>query len=202
MTSGCYLPAGPYMTTISRLHPHCTERTLQELIEVLRSCVHDGASVGFFAPLSVEQALGYWHEALRESAHNKRWIWVAQVGGRIVGSVQLAISDQPNGRHRAEVQKLLVHQAFRRQGIGAALLKALEQEALASGRELLVLDTRTGDGAEHLYRRLGYCEAGLIPGYTRTPAGIPRSTSIYYKHLRTAVGAEPSPVASANALEA
>lgn len=180
------------MATICRLHPHCTERTLQELIEVLQSCVHDGASVGFFAPLSVEQALGYWHEALQECANDKRWIWVAQVGGRIVGSVQLAISDKPNGRHRAEVQRLLVHLAFRRQGIGAALLKALEQGALVSGRELLVLDTRTGDGAESLYRRLGYCEAGFIPGYTRTPVGEPRSTSIYYKHLTPDWVTEPA----------
>lgn len=171
------------MTTITRLHPHCTGRTLDELADVLQSCVHDGASVGFFTPLGHEHAIQYWQEALREAVHGKRWIWIAQMGGRIVGSVQLAISDRANGRHRAEVQKLLVHSAFRRQGIAAALLKTLESEALADGRELLVLDTRTGDQAESLYRKMGYCEAGLIPGYTKTPVGEPRSTSIYYKHL-------------------
>jgi acetyltransferase len=176
--------ATPAMPTITHLHPHCTERTLNELAETLQSCVHDGASVGFFAPLTHDHALAYWQEALCELDKNRRWIWVAKIGGRIVGSVQLAISEKPNGMHRAEVQKLLVHLAFRRQGIGAALLKTMEEDALASGRELLVLDTRTGDRAESLYRRMGYCEAGLIPGYTKTPLGEPRSTSIYYKALK------------------
>ncbi|NQD38824.1 GNAT family N-acetyltransferase [Permianibacter sp. IMCC34836] len=176
------------MPTVTRLHPQCTDRTFDELADVLQSCVHDGASVGFFAPLGHEHAIQYWQEAVREAVHGKRWIWVAHSGGRIVGSVQLAISERANGRHRAEVQKLLVHLAFRRQGVASALLKALEAEALASGRELLVLDTRTGDRAESLYRRLGYCEAGLIPGYTKTPVGEPRSTSIYYKQLASQTG--------------
>lgn len=171
------------MPTFSRLHPHCTERALIELIELLQSCVNGGASVGFFSPLSVETARRYWQEALAELADERRWIWIATLSGRIVGSVQLAICHKPNGFHRAEVQKLLVHSAFRRQGIAAGLLHELETAALAGGRELLVLDTSTGDSAESLYRRLGYCEAGLIPGYTRTPYGEPHSTSIYYKHL-------------------
>lgn len=165
---------------------------------MLQSCVHDGASVGFFAPLTDQTARDYWHEALADIEQNKRWIWVAKMGGRIVGSVQLAVFNRPNGFHRAEIQKLLVHQAFRCQGIGAALLGRLEQDALANGRELLVLDTRTGDRAESLYRRLGYCEAGLIPGYTRTPHGLPHSTSIYYKHLRTAM----APLQTACSLQA
>ena len=100
------------------------------------------------------------------------------------------------------MQKLLVHLAFRRQGIATALLRALETEALAGGRELLVLDTSTGDRAESLYRRLGYCEAGLIPDYTRTPYGQPHSTSIYYKHLRTAAGSAPAPATSTGVVEA
>ena len=180
------------MPTITRLPTDCTERSLEELADVLQSCVNGGASVGFFSPLQLQQALNYWREARTDMQAGKRWIWVARINGRIVGSVQLAVSDNANGRHRAEVQKLLVHQAFRRQGVAAALLNALEREAAASGRELLVLDTRTGDRAESLYRRLGYCEAGLIPGYTRTPAGEPRSTSIYYKALRASAGDHPS----------
>lgn len=190
------------MPTITRLSPDCTPRCYNELAELLQSCVNNGASVGFFAPLQSLQALSYWQETVADMLNGKRWIWVARVNGRIVGSVQLAICEKPNGYHRAEVQKLLVHLAFRRQGIATALLRALETEALAGGRELLVLDTSTGDRAESLYRRLGYCEAGLIPGYTRTPYGQPHSTSIYYKHLRTAAGSAPAPATSTGVVEA
>ncbi len=182
------------MPTITRLSPDCTARCHDELADLLQSCVNNGASVGFFAPLQPLQAKSYWQETIADMVNGKRWIWIARVNGRIVGSVQIAVCEKPNGLHRAEIQKLLVHLAFRRQGIATALLTALEQEALAAGRELLVLDTSTGDRAESLYRRMGYCEAGLIPGYTRTPYGEAHSTSIYYKHLH----GQPAPAASAD----
>jgi GNAT superfamily N-acetyltransferase len=50
----------------------------------------------------------------------------------------------PNASHRAEVQKLLVLRSWRRQGIGLALMTAIEQAARQTGRSLLVLDTRLG----------------------------------------------------------
>jgi ribosomal protein S18 acetylase RimI-like enzyme len=59
---------------------------------------------------------------------------------------------------------LLVHPSWRRKGIGRAMMMALENEARAAGKTLLVLDTREGDSSNDLYRALGYREAGRIPG--------------------------------------
>ena len=53
-------------------------------------------------------------------------LWVAEAEGKIVGSVQLAPSQKENGRHRAELQKLFVHSAFRGQGISTQLMAAAE----------------------------------------------------------------------------
>jgi ribosomal protein S18 acetylase RimI-like enzyme len=86
-------------------------------------------------------------------------------------------------RHRAEAQKLLVHSAARRRGIGQALLGAIERAAMDSGRTLLTLDTEQGSDAERLYRRLGYIEAGVIPRYAATTAGALIATVIFYKEL-------------------
>ena len=41
---------------------------------------------------------------------------------------------------------------------------------LARGLGLLTLDTKTGDGAEALYRSLGFHELGVIPDYALDPS--------------------------------
>ncbi len=60
---------------------------------------------------------------------------------------------------------------------------AMEQGAHAAGRSLLVLDTRAGDVASHLYRQLGYLEAGQIPSFARNADGSLAATVIFYKPL-------------------
>jgi ribosomal protein S18 acetylase RimI-like enzyme len=112
----------------------------------------------------------------------------------LVGTVQLALATKPNGRHRGEVQKLLVHTTARRRGIAQKLLDAIERAALEAGRSLLVLDTEQGSDAERLYRRAGYSEAGVIPRFAATTAGPLTATVIFYKELARAPlpsGSEP-----------
>jgi hypothetical protein len=60
---------------------------------------------------------------------------------------------------------------------------ALEAEAGATGKTLLVLDTREGDPSNDLYRDLGYREAGRIPGWARDAAGASSATVFWYKPL-------------------
>jgi acetyltransferase len=83
----------------------------------------------------------------------------------------------------AAVQKMMVHSRVRRRGIGSVLLRAVEAEALALGRELLFLDIEAGSGAEQLYRWLGYTCVGEVPDYATSPGGQLRPAAIYYKNL-------------------
>ncbi|HGN9134044.1 TPA: GNAT family N-acetyltransferase [Providencia stuartii] len=77
----------------------------------------------------------------------------------------------------------MVHTAFRQQGIAKQLLLAVEQVALSHQRTLLVLDTRTGDVAAHLYRQQDYIEVGEIPHFVSNAQQEFESTTIFYKHL-------------------
>lgn len=156
---------------------------LPELVHLLQDAVDSGASVGFLPPLSAEEARAYWHEVFEEVGRGTQILLAARVKGQLAGSVQLALTHRPNGRHRAEVQKLFVLQAQRRRGTGRALMLAVEQVARAHARTLLVLDTRLGDAAEQLYRTLGYTEAGVIPAYALSAAGVLDSTIFFYKLL-------------------
>lgn len=154
------------------------------LAAILQDAVHDGASVGYLAPLSDADARAYWSSVVAALDGSYRILLVAETDGEIAGAVQLALEPRPNGNHRAEVSKLLVHTAYRRRGIARQLLEALETHARAASRSLLVLDTKSGEPAETLYRELGYVCAGVIPGYARDPDGIGlAATSFMYKAL-------------------
>jgi acetyltransferase len=171
------------MAEIIQLSPADCDTTISGLIELLVDSVDHGASVGFLPPLKHEDALAYWHAIFLEMAKGEREVLAAIEGGQVAGSVQLAPVLRPNGRHRAEVQKLLVHTRFRRQGLGRRLMQALEARAKERKLSLLVLDTVKGDTAEALYPKLGYQKAGEIPGYARRADGGLDATVLFYKLL-------------------
>ncbi len=137
------------------------------------------ASVGFLPPLA-PKARRYWARVIADLERGGRVLLVARLAGHIAGAVQLEPASKRNATHRAEVQKLLVHTSARRQGIGGALMRAIEREAIGLGRTLLVLDTVKGDDAERLYPRLGYIRAGEIRTTPSAPTEglIPRWSSI------------------------
>jgi ribosomal protein S18 acetylase RimI-like enzyme len=99
--------------------------------------------------------------------------------------VQLGLEDRANGKHRAEVMKLMVHRSARGKGTGRALMEHIGNVARQRGRSLLVLDTRTGSGdaAERLYYNLGYEKAGIIPRYARSASGDLHDTVFMYRQL-------------------
>src|SRR5262245_43204015 len=155
-----------------------------EFVDLLRDVVAGGASVGFLDPLPDDEAADYWDAVFAEVDAGSRLLFVVRDGTRVLGSVQLAIPWKPNARHRAAVEKLLVHTSARRQGLGTTLLRTAEDAAARLGRTLLVLDTRAGEPAGRLYEKLGYVRAGVIPGYALSPAGRPQASAFYYRDLR------------------
>src|SRR5277367_5613321 len=106
--------------------PAC-EAELDMLAEVLHAVVHDGASVSFVLPFSIDDARRFWIEKVLPGVlSGGRRVLVARFEGRIAGTVQLELAGQPNQQHRAEVVKLLVHPDARRRGIARALMSAIE----------------------------------------------------------------------------
>src|SRR5436853_7523152 len=103
---------------IHPLSPSALTAARDELVDLLRSCVHAGASLGFLAPLPESDAFDYWNGVAAQVASGGRMVLAArEEGGRIVGSAQLAFESKPNARHRAEVGKVMVLPSYRRRGI-------------------------------------------------------------------------------------
>jgi GNAT superfamily N-acetyltransferase len=150
---------------------------IEGLALLLLDATAAGASVGFLDGMTLESAKEWW----RASITNAAIIVVARDDDGITGTVQLRPASMPNQRHRADIAKLLVHRRARRQGLGALLMQEIERRARSAGFTLLVLDTKRGDAAESLYRRAGWVEVGVIPGYALNPDGSLCDTVIFYK---------------------
>lgn len=170
-------------TTIIELDPAAAVAHHTVLCRLLRDAVVGGASVGFVLPLHDAELDNYWQGVRAQIQGGATVLLGAELDGQLVGTVQLTRSLRSNGRHRAEVQKLLVHSSARRRGIARRLMLALEARARASGITLLVLDTCTGTGAEPLYVQLGFTRVGSIPSFAAFPDGRLGSTTYYYRLL-------------------
>ena len=160
---------------------------LDELASLLTECVDGGASMGFLAPLAAPEAAAFWQEVLGDMRGGHRLLFIARepAGGAIVGSAQLSLKTRPNGRHRAEVQKVMVRPSQRRRGLATRLMAEVEAVALERGLRLLVLDTSEGPGgARTFYETLGYSYAGGIPDWALDPDGTPAQNAIFYKKLQ------------------
>ena len=77
---------------------------------------------------------------------------------------------------------MLVHRRARRQGVGAAMLRAVEELARELNKSLLVLDTASAE-AERLYARLGWERVGIVPDYALLPGGGFCATTFFYRRL-------------------
>jgi acetyltransferase len=170
--------------TIRKLTAEEVSEYTAVLADLLKNVVDDGASIGFLPPLEMAEAEAYWRDVRASVATGYKAVLAAfSEAGQLIGAVQLGQESRPNGRHRAEVQKLMVHTTARRQGIAWRLMAALEAEAAERKLRLLVLDTREGDVSNVLYERMGYQFAGAIPGYALSGEGTFDTTCLYYKSL-------------------
>ncbi len=168
--------------TIGALQTPSTEAEVRGLAELLAETVNAGSAVSFLPPLTLEEAERWWRDSLPKHS-SRAIILVARSGATIAGTVQVQPAWAPNQPHRGEIVKLMVGSKHRGSGLGARLMQAIEQAAREAGYGLLTLDTKRGDGAERLYRTLGWTEAGIIPRYALNPDGTRHDTVLFYKEL-------------------
>ena len=150
---------------------------------LFRDSVEHGASIGYVLPLEQAVVDSYWRSVFADVDAGRRVLIAARNSGKLCGSAQLDLCAKPNGLHRAEVQKVMVHSACRRRGYALKLMAQIEHEAIARGRTLLTLDTETGSGAESLYEKCGYQRVGSIPRFALSPGRELHATTVFYREL-------------------
>ena len=168
---------------IGRVRPPGSPTDLRDLAVLLVEAVESGAAVSFLPPLEATWVEHWWQRTLAESPSRAIFLAARDDDG-IVGTVQVQPAWAPNQPHRGEIVKLLVHSRAQRTGLGARLMTAIEAEAGAAGYRVLTLDTKRGDPAERLYRRLGWNELGTIPRYAMNPDGTPHDAVFFWKEIQ------------------
>jgi GNAT superfamily N-acetyltransferase len=171
------------VNTITRLSTSTFRDSVKGLADLLADAVTDGSSLGFLAPFDQGAAASWWLAQEAAVAEGDLVVWVSRDAGGINGTVSLALNRKPNGRHRAEVVKLMVHTGARGRGAARALLATAERTAAGAGITLLILDTETGSVADRFYRAAGWTCFGVVPGYAADPAGHLRDGSFFYKRI-------------------
>jgi GNAT superfamily N-acetyltransferase len=156
---------------------------IPDLCDVLVDCVEGGASVGFMQPYTRKDAEPYWQGVAESVASGATLLFIAELEGRALGTVQIGAAQMPNQPHRADLKKLLVHRAARGKGLARLLMRAAEEEAARRGKTILVLDTATGSDAEAIYPRLGWERVGVIPDYALWPQGGFCASTFFYKRI-------------------
>ncbi len=88
---------------------------------------------------------------------------VAEVNGRYAGNCEIRIHDKRQ-THVGDIG-ISLGADYRDEGVGHELLSALIQEGKKAGLKLLILHCfETNVRALHLYEKLGFKRAGLVPG--------------------------------------
>lgn len=99
----------------------------------------------------IEKSLDELTEVSRKSR-----LLIARIDGQIVGTATLAVVVAPTGRY-GHIDDVVVHDQYRKQGIGQALMEKLIEEAKSLGLERIDLTSRPSRTAAHkLYKRLGF----------------------------------------------
>ncbi len=90
-------------------------------------------------------------------------VWVADAAGEVVGMAGIIVIDRPpHPRSRrapeAMVFNVMTTPAWRRRGVGRAVMEAVISDGRALGCRRLLL--RTSDDGSHLYAALGFADPG------------------------------------------
>ncbi len=159
---------------------------IPKLADIMIDTVEGGACINFFHPLKKEDAIEWWHNYTQGVEDGEKVVFVAIDSDldQVVGTVSLGLKMPQNQFHRGEVAKMLLKRSHRKRGIALNLMDAMEKEAIAARKTVLVLDTITGGDGERLYQRSGWIKVGSIPNFCYGADGTTLcSTTYYYKQL-------------------
>jgi len=153
------------------------------LAAALIEAVAEGGDLGFRAPLSLDRARTVWHDVTAAVAGGRRLLLAAWQDGVIAGSVEIDLALPETASHLARLERLMVATAFRRRGIGRALVARAEQAALRIGRRILSASLREGSSAEQVLLAADWLLAGRIPGASIDAAGTPSASLFLWRAL-------------------
>ncbi|KAF4554706.1 Hypothetical protein D9617_4g004610 [Elsinoe fawcettii] len=110
----------------------------------IQAVLQDHVVATFLPPFDLDETgidpkvFEYWQSNVAQIRNGHRFIVFILAGEEVAGYVTVSFPPVPTVAHRAGVEKLFVNTAHRRKGIAVTLMQAVEKEARAKGKKMLV----------------------------------------------------------------
>ncbi len=138
-----------------------------QLLYMANAVANKEKTVGFASQLDEEQAQSYLNGIKGLLEKPSEGFLVARYEGKIIFHVLISFKADPNNQHLAYASKAIVDPAFRGRKIIQNALHYVCEKCEEKGGSILLLDARIGTPAETLWKRMGFIEWGVLPGYAK-----------------------------------
>jgi RimJ/RimL family protein N-acetyltransferase len=143
---------------------------LDDLTKLINSLVEEGAPITMDRIITREEKAEWLAGRLANMEKGRTIMVVAEVNGKVVGNSEM----NRLGGHQSHVGLLgiIVAREYRNRGMGTKMLETLIKESRKAGLKLLILDVLSSNTrARHVYEKVGFREAGVMPKMARTREG-------------------------------
>lgn len=145
-------------------NPPLDEETVGGLVDIWVRATNAGGALGFLPPVRADEVAERAEILFERVRGGGDDLLVAFLGDEPVGWLVLERDARTYAAHWRTLKRLQVAPEHQNKGHGSALLEEARRGARDElNLEFLLLSTRSGSGADALYRRLGWRETGRIP---------------------------------------
>lgn len=135
---------------------------LDDLLEFINSLVEEEADIIINKKVTREEETDWLARYLADIEKGKTIGVVAEVDGKVIGNSE--VTKGICTESHVGFLGVAISKEYRDLGIGTRVLETLVEESKKAGLKLLVLDVYASNArARHVYRKLGFRDAGTIP---------------------------------------
>jgi len=135
---------------------------LDDLLEMINSLVEEGADITRTKKVTRAEEAEWIGRYLARIEKKEIINCAVEVGGKVIANSEIGKREDPMSHVGGF--GIAIKQGYRDIGIGTQVIQTLIEESRKAGLRILVLDVfESNDIAKHLYRKIGFKEAGRIP---------------------------------------
>ena len=135
---------------------------LDDLLEMINSLVEEDADITRTKKVTRAEEAEWLGRYLAQMEKKEIINCAAEVKGKVIANSEIGKREDPMSHVGGF--GIAIKQGYRNIGIGTQIMQSLIEESKKAGLRILVLDVFNSNCiAKHLYRKMGFKEAGRIP---------------------------------------